>query len=599
MTLAAAATQQSEAATPEQPGEEYDEDAAAAERASIWRPRAQVNNDRSERNIIRSAALTMQPPLKAQLNEKPQANVQIVNAEDKMKALKTVLDSDAAAHAEALAKATTEVVQARAWAQHEVAAAEAETQLERARAAEASSQVLHLENELKVARSAALATSSVTAQTAMEPQLELLQEHVVSLQVELALVTQARACAQKKVTAAEAGTQLDRAWAAEVSSQVLQLEEELKKVQAAALSTFGVSARTAMESQLKALQEHVVSLQAELASSLVSADAKAAADGVIKSLKAQLSAQAAASASAITAQAEKLMSLENLLENRAQESDITLKDATEQGKLWQESFAALKESSDEADSQVAALRQQSKDELTATATATADKQRANFEQREKLLAEVEGLKKKLISIAASGVEARSAVAKDLAEAVEARAWAEKEVAAAEAQAKAARAEIESLKKELASQAPSRARALAEAAEARTWAENKVAAAEAQAKAAKAETERSKTELVSQASSGAKALVEAAERARAWAEKEVAAVKAESKSASEASAQLLKVTEAKAAAATSNGSSEERSVMEAQVAAKAEKVARLCMTLQSEVQRLKAELASERSRPSPG
>jgi chromosome segregation protein len=305
---------------------------------------------------------------------------------------------------------------------------------------------------------------------------------------------------------------------------------------------------------LTALQEHVVSLEAELASSLVSADAKAAADGVIKSLKAQLSAQAAASASAITAQAAKLMSLENLLENRARESEITLKDATEQGKLWQESFAALKESSNEADSQVAALRQQSKEALTATATATAtaDKQRANFEQREQLLAEVEGLKKKLISIAASGVEARSAVAKDLAEAVEARAWAEKEVAAAEAQAKAARAEIENLKKELASQAPSRARALAEAAEARTWAE-----------------------------------------------KEVAAAKAESKSASEAPAQLLKVTEAKAAAATSNGSSDERSVMEAQVAAKAEKVARLCMTLQSEVQRLKAELASERSRPSLG
>jgi hypothetical protein len=496
----------------------------------------------------------MQPPLKGQLNEKPQANVQSVKAEAKMKALKTVLDSDAAAHAEALAKAAAEVVQARVWAQHEVAAAEAETQLERARAAEASSQVLHLENELKVAQSAALATSSVTARTAMEPQLEFLQEHVVSLQAELALVTQALAWAQKKVTAAEAGTQLDRARAAEASSQVLQLEEELKKVQAAALSTFGVSARTAMESQLTALQEHVVSLEAELASSLVSADAKAAADGVIKSLKAQLSAQAAASASAITAQAAKLMSLENLLENRARESEITLKDATEQGKLWQESFAALKESSNEADSQVAALRQQSKEALTATATATAtaDKQRANFEQREQLLAEVEGLKKKLISIAASGVEARSAVAKDLAEAVEARAWAEKEVAAAEAQAKAARAEIENLKKELASQAPSRARALAEAAEARTWAE-----------------------------------------------KEVAAAKAESKSASEAPAQLLKVTEAKAAAATSNGSSDERSVMEAQVAAKAEKVARLCMTLQSEVQRLKAELASERSRPSLG
>ena len=56
-----------------------------------------------------------------------------------------------------------------------------------------------------------------------------------------------------------------------------------------------------MESQLVALQAHVVSLQVELASSVVPADAKATADRVINPLKEQLSVQAAASANAIAA----------------------------------------------------------------------------------------------------------------------------------------------------------------------------------------------------------------------------------------------------------------------------------------------------------
>ena len=72
------------------------------------------------------------------------------------------------------------------------------------------------------------------------------------------------------------------------------------------------------------------------------------------------------------------------VDNRAQEFETALKDAKEQGNLWQGSFLASKESSNEADSQVAALRQEQQEALTAAAAATAYEQRANFEQREQL-----------------------------------------------------------------------------------------------------------------------------------------------------------------------------------------------------------------------
>jgi DNA-binding transcriptional ArsR family regulator len=158
------------------------------------------------------------------------------------------------AHVVSLKAELASVAQARAWAQKEEAAAEAETQLDKALAAEASSQILQLHEELKreleMAQAAALSTFGVLTRSAIEPQSTALQAQVISIQGELASVAQAKAWAQKDVAAAEAGTQLDRARAAEASLQILRLENELKVAQAAVLSTIGVTARTATESQL-------------------------------------------------------------------------------------------------------------------------------------------------------------------------------------------------------------------------------------------------------------------------------------------------------------------------------------------------------------
>ena len=101
-----------------------------------------------------------------------------------------------------------------------------------------------------MAQESALSTFGVTSRSAIKPQLATLQAHVVSLKAELASVAQARAWAQKEEASAEAETQLEKALAAEASSQILQLHEELKRelemAQAVALSTSGVTARSAI-----------------------------------------------------------------------------------------------------------------------------------------------------------------------------------------------------------------------------------------------------------------------------------------------------------------------------------------------------------------
>jgi len=169
-----------------------------------------------------------------------------------------------------LTKAASEVAQARVWAQQGVATAKAETQIKRVRAADASSQVLRLQIALKIAHAAAMPTYGVTARTAMKSKLATLLAQVVTFQAELASVAQARALAQKEKAVAEAETQLDKALAAEASVQILQLvnqsKRDLEMAQESALSTFGVTSRSAIKPQLATLQAHVVSLKAELAS---------------------------------------------------------------------------------------------------------------------------------------------------------------------------------------------------------------------------------------------------------------------------------------------------------------------------------------------
>jgi hypothetical protein len=207
-------------------------------------------------------------------------------------------------------------------------------------------------------------------------------------------------------------------------------------------------------------------------------------------------------------------------------------------------------------------------------------------------AETESLKTELASKAASLVDAETAVAEAVAGAVEARAWAEKEVACADAEATAAEARATVATTQVSKVQNALEKALAMEATARTTKEAEDRNIEkARVTTLQAKIESLQAELKSEAFARVRA-DEFAVKAVAGAENEVAAAKAESKAVSEMAAQMMKAAEANIAAVTSNGSSEARSALEAKVAAKAEKVAMLCIKLQDKVESLQAELEAE-------
>jgi hypothetical protein len=572
----------------------------------------QVLNDRTERNMIKSSTT-------AQESAKAQVQVQSYGAA--MRTDHTQLMPGIDAYKDALNKATVDMSQSQAWAQREVAAAEADILMEKARAEEASAKVSALESKLKIAQeAAAFSMSNPTAHTSAEPRPETLRAPIDSLQAESTSSSRfadetesdgviqslrdklsAQSAESAKVIAAQAVKLISMETQMQEVEIALNRAREQGKSQAARLEeqTSENGQRIFFEKKSQLLQIEVEDLKKRLTTYLSREEEVKStfSKEVDEAMKAR--ARAENEAAVVHAQAKaagaEVERLKIELASRGQ-NEARAFDEVAQARTWaQNEVAAAEALTSAARDEIEHLKAQRLADSTSGTKALHDA----VEARSRALQEVAAAEARVKAIESENESLREKLAsqeprnvKTLEEAVTARLKLEKEAATAEMQAKAAKIEIENLKSELNSREPRETKAQAEIAEARKWAEEKVKSSEAQVKAAQAETESLKKKIASQASSEAKALAEATEKSRAWAEKEVAAAKAEAKAASEASAKLLKEVEAKVAANTS-GTTEDYSAMEAQVTAKAEKVAKLCMTLQSEVQRLKAELASER------
>lgn len=574
----------------------------------------QVLNDRTERNAVKSSTA-------AQESERPQVQVQSYGASIRTGNTQPMPSTDA--YTDAVNKAPLDMSQSQVWAQREVVAAEADILMERARAEKASAKVLALENKLKIAQEvAALSISKPVASNHLEPRPESLRVPTDSIQAELGSSTRSaddktesdgviqalkdKLSAQTAESAKVIAAQAVKLIAMETQLQEFEIDlscaREQCKSQAARLQeqTSENGQRVFFEKKSQLLQMEVDDLKDKLNSvSAREEEVKSTyTNEVDQAMQARTRAEkevAVVQAQAKTAEAE-LERLKRELASKGQ-NEARAYDEVAQARTWaQNEVAAAEALTRAAREEVENLKAQRMEDSSSGPKALDEA----VEARSRALQEVAAANAKIKAIESENESLKEKLAsqdpsntKALEEAVTARVRLEKEAATAEMQAKAAKIEIDGLKSELASREPTDTKAQAEIAEARKWAEEKAKSSEAQMKAAQLETESLKKKIASQASSEAKALAEATEKSHAWAEKEVAVAKAEAKAASEASAKLLKEVEAKAAA-NSSGSTEDRSAMEAQVTAKAEKVAKLCMTLQSEVQRLKAELASERS-----